>query len=75
MRNRVMRAATGALILTSSIVALTAPAMAQEASEQQRRTTREQPADSGEILVVAQGREQLLNDVPIAVSAVSAAVL
>ena len=75
MRNRVMRAATGALILTSSIVALTAPAMAQEASEQQRRTTREQPADSGEILVVAQGREQLLNDVPIAVSAVSAATL
>ena len=77
MRIRTMRAMTGALILSSSIVALTAPALAQDTNEQrpQTRTTREQPADTGEILVVAQGREQLLNDVPIAVSAVSAATL
>ena len=58
-----------ALFLSASLAAISAPAIAQEA---------QQPAneqETGDIVVVAQGRAQLLSDVPVAVSAVSAETL
>lgn len=60
--------AFGALLLTTSAVALAAPAVAQDAGA-------EEDANDGDIVVIAQGREQLLSDVPVAVSAVSADVM
>ncbi len=71
MRIRTSRAATAALMFTASLTALAAPAMAQDAAPQDAV----EEEDSGEILVVAQGRAQLLSDVPVAVSAVSAETL
>ena len=61
----------GTMLLSASALALSAPALAQDAAAQ----SAEEDADSGDIVVVAQGRAQLLSDVPVAVSAVSAETL
>lgn len=53
-------------MLSAGLVAMTSPALAQEAADD---------SDSNTIVVVAQGREQLLSDVPVAVSAVNAETL
>ncbi len=55
-------------MLSAGLVAITSPALAQEAADNQVN-------DSNTIVVVAQGREQLLSDVPVAVSAVNAETL
>ena len=52
------------LLLSAGLVAMASPALAQEAGDEER-------TDSNTIVVVAQGREQLLSDVPVAVSAVN----
>ncbi|WCM26401.1 TonB-dependent receptor [Sphingomonas sp. QA11] len=58
----------------AAIAALTAvPAMAQEAPDQQQ--TADAPADDAEIVVTARRREETLLDVPVAVTAFSAAKL
>ncbi len=64
-----MPRAFSALLITASMTALATPAMAQEAAETEDTT------NNGDIVVVAQGREQLLSDVPVAVSAVTAETL
>lgn len=56
------------LMLSAGLVAMASPALAQDASDDDR-------TDSNTIVVVAQGREQLLSDVPVAVSAVNAETL
>jgi iron complex outermembrane receptor protein len=56
------------LMLSAGLVAMASPVLAQEATE-------EGTNDSNTIVVVAQGREQLLSDVPVAVSAVNAETL
>jgi iron complex outermembrane receptor protein len=59
------------------IMALAAPAHAQDAAAPATTGTEEeeQTADSGEIVITAQGRAQALADVPLAVSAISAETL
>ncbi|MBL0966725.1 MAG: TonB-dependent receptor plug domain-containing protein, partial [Blastomonas sp.] len=56
------------LMLSAGLVAMASPALAQEADQ-------EGTNDGNTIVVVAQGREQLLSDVPVAVSAVNAETL
>jgi outer membrane receptor protein involved in Fe transport len=55
-------------MLSAGLVAFASPALAQEAEQTGYN-------DSNTIVVVAQGREQLLSDVPISVSAVNAETL
>ncbi len=57
------------LMLSAGLVAMASPAFAQEAAGEDGIN------DSNTIVVVAQGREQLLSDVPVAVSAVNAETL
>jgi iron complex outermembrane recepter protein len=71
MRIRTPRAVSAALMITASLTALSAPAMAQDAAPQDAV----EEENSEDIVVVAQGRAQLLSDVPVAVSAVSAETL
>jgi len=76
MQSRASRALSGAFLLTASLAALSAPAMAQDAAAPEQQASDQTPAaESGDIVVVAQGRAQLLSDVPVAVSAVSAETL
>jgi outer membrane receptor protein involved in Fe transport len=56
------------LMLSAGLVAMASPALAQEAAQDDRN-------EGSTIVVVAQGREQLLSDVPVAVSAVNAETL
>ncbi|WP_373486511.1 TonB-dependent receptor, partial [Blastomonas sp.] len=56
------------LMLSAGLVAFASPALAQEAEDEGFN-------DTNTIVVVAQGREQLLSDVPVAVSAVNAETL
>lgn len=56
------------LMLSAGLVAMASPALAQDADQ-------EGTNDGNTIVVVAQGREQLLSDVPVAVSAVNAEAL
>ena len=58
------------LVLSASVLALAAPAAAQTAAQDA-----DTDQNSGDIVVVAQGRAQALSDVPVAVSAVSADAL
>lgn len=74
MRTPQSRAVFGALLLSASVAAISSPAMAQDATTPQDATS-EDTEESGDIVVVAQGRAQLLSDVPVAVSAVSAVAL
>ena len=71
MATRLLRAPLRAMLLTASLAALSTPALAQDAAAQDEAAEE----DSGDIVVVAQGRAQLLADVPVAVSAVSAETL
>jgi iron complex outermembrane recepter protein len=71
MRYRNPRAISAALMFTASLTALSAPAMAQDAAPQDTA----EEANDEDIVVIAQGRAQLLSDVPVAVSAVSAETL
>ena len=75
MRTPQTRALFGALLLSASVVAIATPAMAQTAADPQDGATEEEALGNDDIVVVAQGRAQLLSDVPVAVSAVSAATL
>ncbi len=68
MRSMSARTRFGAMLMSASALALATPAFAQDAAA-------EDEADTGDIVVVAQGRSQLLSDVPVAVSAVSAETL
>ena len=63
--------AVGALMLSASMAALATPAFAQTADAADTATE----TDGSDIVVVAQGREQLLSEVPVAVSAVTAETL
>ena len=75
MRTTMSRAVAGALLISASAVALAAPAAAQDTTPQADATgaeAQDAAADNGDIVVVAQGRAQLLSDVPVAVSAVTA---
>ena len=74
MRTPQSRALFGALLLSASVAAIASPAMAQDANPQDEATS-EEAENTGDIVVVAQGRAQLLSDVPVAVSAVSAVTL
>ncbi|MFN3473332.1 MAG: TonB-dependent receptor [Blastomonas sp.] len=56
------------LMLSAGLVAMASPALAQDADAEGVR-------EGNTIVVVAQGREQLLSDVPVAVSAVNAETL
>ena len=75
MRTPPSRALFGALLLSASVAAISSPAMAQDATNPQDDATSEATEETGDIVVVAQGRAQLLSDVPVAVSAVSAVTL
>ena len=75
MRTPQSRAVFGALLLSASVAAISSPAMAQDATTPQDEATSEDTENTGDIVVVAQGRAQLLSDVPVAVSAVSAIAL
>jgi iron complex outermembrane recepter protein len=66
MMRKLSARAAGALFLSASLTALATPAFAQDAEAE------EETATEGDIVVIAQGREQLLSDVPVAVSAVTA---
>ncbi|WP_017670691.1 TonB-dependent receptor [Blastomonas sp. AAP53] len=68
MPKRFGRTSRVSFMLSAGLVAMASPAVAQEASN-------EGINDSNTIVVVAQGREQLLSDVPVAVSAVNAETL
>jgi iron complex outermembrane recepter protein len=59
--------------LSAASIALAMPSMAM--AQDEAAPQEEAAEDSGEIVVVAQGRAQALSDVPVAVSAVSAEVL
>ncbi|HMQ18755.1 MAG TPA: TonB-dependent receptor [Sphingopyxis sp.] len=61
---------TSALGVSLAVVTLSAPALAQDAAPQD-----DGHDDSAPIIVTAQGRSQLLSDVPVAISAVSAETL
>ncbi|MBA3939717.1 MAG: TonB-dependent receptor [Sphingopyxis sp.] len=63
---------TSALGVSLAIVAVSAPAFAQDAAAQD---STDEYADDAPIVVTAQGRSQLLSDVPVAISAVSAETL
>ncbi len=82
MRTMLSRALGSALCAGASLMALTAPAMAQTVvppadsqSPDQTDASNDAADQSGDIIVVAQGRAQLLSDVPVAVSAISAETL
>ena len=68
MPMRFGKASRVSLMLSAGLVAMASPALAQD-------TDQEGVNDSNTIVVVAQGREQLLSDVPVAVSAVNAETL
>ncbi|PXW76348.1 outer membrane receptor protein involved in Fe transport [Blastomonas natatoria] len=68
MPMRFGKASRVSLMLSAGLVAMASPALAQD-------TDQEGINDSNTIVVVAQGREQLLSDVPVAVSAVNAETL
>ncbi|WP_193504376.1 TonB-dependent receptor [Sphingosinithalassobacter portus] len=53
------------------IISLAAPAQAQEATASQDAAAQSQDVSQSEIVVTAQGRAQVLADVPVAISAVS----
>jgi iron complex outermembrane recepter protein len=63
-----VRSALKAISVLALVSALSAPAFAQEAAE-------EEEEGSGDIVVTAQKREQLLSDVPAAIQAISGDVL
>ena len=72
------RVASGYLLRCASAtaaMALCAPIYAQEAQDATNTTESSSPAGSGEIVVTAQRRSQNLQDVPIAVTALSGAEL
>ncbi len=82
MRTFLSRGICGTFFAGASLVALSAPAMAQTVvppadsqSPDQTDPANQAGDESGDIVVVAQGRAQLLSDVPVAVSAVSAETL
>ncbi len=81
MKSSSLRAArllrTSALGLSVAIAAVSAPAFAQDAATEDAAPLDESFDDSGEnvIVVTAQGRAQLLSDVPVAISAVGAETL
>ncbi len=70
MRTPSSRALFGAMFVPVSLAALASPAFAQDSAPQV-----DESGDNRDIVVVAQGRAQLLADVPVAVSAVSADAL
>lgn len=65
---------TSALGASLAIVSMAVPAYAQDTATDTATTTDDGAADS-EIVVTAQGRSQLLSDVPVAISAVNAEAL
>lgn len=69
MRTPFTAKSIGAMLISASAMALSAPVLAQDTDDAAAED------DSGDIVVVAQGRSQLLSDVPVAVSAVSAETL
>lgn len=68
MPMRFGKASRVSLMLSAGLVAMASPALAQDRDQDGIN-------DSNTIVVVAQGREQLLSDVPVAVSAVNAETL
>ncbi len=70
-RNRVF---TSTLMVSAGLMALSAPAYAQDAAEATAAAAQAEPQSDagGDIVVVAQGRAQQLSEVPLAISAVSA---
>ncbi|SFJ52656.1 Outer membrane receptor proteins, mostly Fe transport [Sphingomonas sp. NFR04] len=71
MRLRLMSACA----VPALVMALAAPALAQETSQDQQDAAGRSVQADNEIIVTAQGRAQALADVPLAVSAVSAETL
>src|SRR3546814_10847738 len=75
MKSSSLRAArflrTSALGVSIAMAAVAAPAFAQDAPAD----TATDDSDNTPIIVTAQGRSQLLSDVPVAISAVSAETL
>jgi iron complex outermembrane recepter protein len=63
------------LMLSVACIAFAAPVFAQATTPGATPQAADQPSDNADIVVVAQGRAQLLSDVPVAVSAVSAETL
>lgn len=74
MRKMTPRACS-ALLLSASIGALATPAWAQDTAQNSEQAAQDAAVADGDIVVIAQGRAQLLSDVPVAVSAVSAETL
>ena len=68
------RALCGVLFLTTSALAIASPAAAQDTAPATapQDASADPVAADGDIVVVAQGRSQLLSNVPVAISAVSA---
>lgn len=64
-------------LFTASAIALavSSPAFAQESSQSDSTATSEAVTDDGEIVVTAQGRTQVAQDVPVAVAVVDAALI
>ncbi len=64
-------------LFTASAIALmaTAPAFAQETPQSDPATAEAVPTDEGEVVISAQGRTQIAQDVPLAVSVVDAGLI
>lgn len=64
-------------LFTASVIALAVgtPAFAQESAQSDPAATAQDVTDPGEIVVTAQGRTQIAQDVPIAVAVVDAALI
>lgn len=79
MKSSSLRAArflrTSALGVSIAMAAIAAPAFAQNTTADAPADTATDDSDNTPIIVTAQGRSQLLSDVPVAISAVSAETL
>ncbi|HEY0597874.1 TonB-dependent receptor, partial [Sphingopyxis sp.] len=79
MKSSSLRAArflrTSALGVSIAMAAIAAPAFAQNTAADAPADTATDDSDNTPIIVTAQGRSQLLSDVPVAISAVSAETL
>ncbi|MDF8335317.1 TonB-dependent receptor [Novosphingobium cyanobacteriorum] len=75
MRTALSRGAAVAALATTSILAFSAPAFAQEASQAADQSAAADTGDTGAIIVTARRRSESLQSTPVAITAVNTAML
>ena len=75
MRGNFSRPAILAALATSSLFALSGPAVAQEAAQADASATAADAGDTGQIIVSARRRSETLSTTPVAITAVNTAML